>query len=180
MKIILTELQVKKIIDEQSDGSFDRRYSTATAAEKSNADNRQMVKAIINMDPHDRNQLLSFAAAFVPVIGPALSLGIAAYDAKTYFQQGKKKEAGLSLFLALLPGMGAVVSKIPGIKQLGVKGMSTLGKKIIDGGRNLTALENEVVLAVKSHPQIYSLAKDDIKSKMASAGYDVVTGQKKV
>ena len=76
--------------------------------------------------------------------------------------------------------MGAVVSKIPGVKQLGVKGMSTLGKKIIDGGRNLTPLENQVMLAVKNNPQVYSLAKDDIKSRMTSAGYDVVTGQKKV
>ena len=174
MKIILTESQVERLVSEQIllpgifGGTGVQKVATTAAAK------------FLNMDPHDRNQLLSFAAAFVPVIGPALSLGIAAHDAKIYLQQGKKKEAGLSLFLALLPGMGAVVSKIPGVKQLGVKGMSTLGKKIIDGGRNLTPLENQVMLAVKNNPQVYSLAKDDIKSRMTSAGYDVVTGQKKV
>jgi hypothetical protein len=168
MKIILSESQVERLVSEQM-LSFMSPFAGPLG-----------VKSLLEMDPHDRNALFSFAAAFVPIIGPALSLGIAAYDAKTYLQQGKKKEAGLSLFLALLPGIGAVVSKIPGIKQLGAKGMSALAKKIIAGGKNLTPLENEIMRIVSNNKQIYSYAKDEIKSKMTSAGYDVVTGQKKV
>ena len=94
MKIILTESQVKRLVTEQSEGSFDRRYSTASAAEKSNAGNKQMVKALINMDPHTRNTILAIGVAFIPVVGPALSMGVAAYDAKLYWNEGKKKTRG--------------------------------------------------------------------------------------
>jgi hypothetical protein len=167
--IILTESQVKKLITEQSELSFDRRYSTASAAEKSNVGNKQMVNAVINMDPHTRNAILAIGVAFIPVVGPALSMGVAAYDAKSYWNEGKKKEASLSLFLGLLP----IISKIPVFKQLGAKGMSGLASKIIAGGTELTALENEVIQILKTNPKLLDAAKGYIKNKAISVGVDV-------
>jgi hypothetical protein len=167
--IILTESQVERLINEQSEASFDRRYSTATAAEKSNAGNKQMVKAFINMDPHTRNTILAIGVAFIPVVGPALSMGVAAYDAKLYWNEGKKKEAALTLFLGLLP----VISKIPAIKQLGTKGMSQLATKIIAGTTELTALENEVVKVLKVNPSLIESARTYIKNQAISKGVDV-------
>ena len=172
MKIILTESQVKRLVTEQSEGSFDRRYSTASAAEKSNAGNKQMVKALINMDPHTRNTILAIGVAFIPVVGPALSMGVAAYDAKLYWNEGKKKEAALALFLGLLP----VISKIPVFKQLGAKGLSGLANKIITGSTELTALENEFVQVLKTNPNLIESAKGYLKNKAISSGVDMTQG----
>jgi hypothetical protein len=49
MKILITESQLRKIISEQSDASFDRRYGTADAAAKTNADNRALVNSVANI-----------------------------------------------------------------------------------------------------------------------------------
>jgi hypothetical protein len=163
MKIILTESQVDRLINEQSEGSFDRRYSTATAAEKSNAANKQLVNALVNMDPHTRNDLLAFGLAFVPVVGPALSLGMSMYNAKTYYNEGKKKEAGLALFLGLLPGISTVVAKVPGVKQLGAKGMSLLADKIVLGGK-LTGFENQIATKLVGDPSIVKIADVYLKN----------------
>jgi hypothetical protein len=112
---------------------LDRQYSTYAGAQKANADNKKLVNDIINMDPHTRNAILGLAALAVPLIGPALSAGIELYDAKMYYDEGDKKSAGLSAMFALLPGASILVNKIPGVKQLGSKGMSLLANKLSKG-----------------------------------------------
>lgn len=112
---------------------LDRQYSTYAGAQKANADNKKLVNDIINMDPHTRNAILGLAALAIPLIGPALSAGIELYDAKMYYDEGDKRSAGLSAMFALLPGASILVNKIPGVKQLGSKGMSLLANKLSKG-----------------------------------------------
>lgn len=171
MKIILTESQVERLIIEQSELSFDRRFGTAAAAEKSNAGNRQMVNAVLNMDPHTRNELLAFGAAFIPVVGPFVSMGIATYDAKTLWDEGHKKEAALTFAFGMLP----LVSKIPIFKQIGTKGISTLARKIVSGSAELTALEKDFILALKTHPEFLHTVKEHIRNKAIASGINVAT-----
>ena len=172
MKIILTESQVERLVSEQIllpgifGGSEAQKVATTAVAK------------YLNLDPHTRNSILSIGAYFIPYVGPALSSGIQAYDVSLYLKEGKNKEAGLTLFLMCLPLIGSVVQKIPGVKQLGTKGMSLLSKKIISNGA-LTPLENSVVSSIKSNTKLIDIAKQQINSRLANAGYDAIAGAKK-
>ena len=172
MKIILTESQVERLVSEQIllpgifGGSEAQKVATTAVAK------------YLNLDPHTRNSILSIGAYFIPYVGPALSSGIQAYDVSLYLKEGKNKEAGLTLFLMCLPLIGSVVQKIPGVKQLGTKGMSLLSKKIISNGA-LSPLENSVVSSIKSNTKLIDIAKQQINSRLANAGYDAIAGAKK-
>jgi hypothetical protein len=170
--IILTESQVDRLISEQIllPGIFSGSDVQKTAI--------KATAKYLNMDPHTRNAILSIGAYFIPYVGPALSTGIQAYDASLYLKEGKNKEAGLTLFLMCLPLIGSVVQKIPGVKQLGTKGMSLLSKKIISNGA-LSPLENSVVSSIKSNTKLIDIAKQQINSRLANSGYDAIAGAKK-
>lgn len=117
---------------------LDRQYSTYAGAQKANADNKKLVNDIINMDPHTRNAILGVAAALAtgglgPLIAGGIALGIGLYDAKLYYDEGDTKSAGLSAMFAMLPGVGSLLNKIPGVKQLGTKGMALLANKLSKG-----------------------------------------------
>jgi hypothetical protein len=73
---------------------------------------------------------LQIVTAFVPVVGWAVSAGIGLIDAKMYYDEKDTKTAGLVAIFSVLPGIGKLVKKIPGVNQLGKKGMSALAKKL--------------------------------------------------
>jgi hypothetical protein len=73
---------------------------------------------------------LQIATAFIPVVGWAVSAGIGLIDAKMYYDEKDTKTAGLVAIFSVLPGIGKLVQKIPGVNQLGKKGMSLLAKKL--------------------------------------------------
>jgi hypothetical protein len=110
-------------------------------------------KPVYPIDAHGLNTILSIGTAFIPVVGPFISAGISLYDAKTYYDQGDTKTAGLTAFLSLLPGIGNIVSKMPGVKQLGAKGMSQLALKISKNGAStkLTKTETQIVNYLKNN-----------------------------
>jgi hypothetical protein len=74
--------------------------------------------------------VLQIGTAFIPVIGWAVSAGIGLIDANEYRKEGDPKTAGLVAIFSVLPGIGKLVTKIPGVNQLGKKGMSALAKKL--------------------------------------------------
>lgn len=148
MEILITESQLQYIIREQGhlDTNFEtNKWSTPERAEASNQANKDLVNMVVNMNPHTINQILGIGALFIPLVGPAISAGIATYDASLYYREGKKQEAAVTMILGLLPGIGAVANKIPGIKTLGQKGMNVLADKIAKGVTKLTPLESEVL-----------------------------------
>lgn len=79
---------------------------------------------------HNVLTVLQIATAFVPVVGWAVSAGIGLVDAKMYYDEKDTKTAGLVAMFSILPGVGKIIQKIPGVKQLGKKGMATLAKKL--------------------------------------------------
>lgn len=141
-------------LKEQNDLAFDRRYGTAAAAEKSNRENRELVNSILNIDPHTRNMILGIASAFIPVVGPFIAAGIGMYDAKQYYDEGDTKTAGLIAMFSILPGVGTIVSKIPGVKQLGTKGMTALASKLSKGVKITNPTEIEIVNAIGKNRQL--------------------------
>jgi len=101
---------------------------------------------------HELAMPLSIVTAFIPVIGLALSSGIALLDAGKYYQEGDRLNAGSMAVFALLPGIGSIASKIPGIKKLGSYGMAQLGKKLATSKNPvLTKLEMAIVKDMSKH-----------------------------
>lgn len=141
-------------LKEQNDLAFDRRYGTAAAAEKSNRENRELVNAILNIDPHTRNMILGIASAFIPVVGPFIAAGIGLYDAKQYYDEGDTKTAGLIAMFSIMPGVGSIVAKIPGVKQLGTKGMTALASKLSMGTKITNPTEIEIVNLIGKNKQL--------------------------
>jgi len=173
MKYIISERQYKLLI-EQSDYAMDRRGNAAlnAAGVRSDKDYKtvnQVIKKSSEMtstvDPHTAAMVLGIGAAFIPVVGPFISAGIGLADAALYYKEGDTKTAGMVAMFSLMPGIGGIVSKIPGIKQLGVNGMSALASKIAKGVKITDPTELAVVNGIsKSSEFIKSSLNTQVKS----------------
>ena len=75
--------------------------------------------------------LASIVAAFVPG-GKLVSTGLELADCGLYYSEGEKEKAAWACAFALLPGAISMATKIPGVKELGKKGMAVLGKKLFN------------------------------------------------
>lgn len=157
MKYFITERQLK-IIVEQNDWWNRPRYEKREL-EKST----KLLNKMSNLDPHTVATILQIGTAFIPVAGPFISAAIGLADAALYYSENDKKSAGITAALSVLPFVGSVVSKIPGVKQLGAKGMAALASKLGKGGSNLTKAEVEVANAIKANEIL-------IKNELSSAG----------
>jgi hypothetical protein len=160
----------KRLLSEQSDAAFDRRYGTAAAAAKTNAQNRAMINSVVDwykQNSHEVNQVLQIGTAFIPVIGPFVSAGIGLVDASMYSNEGRKGEAGVTAFFAMLPAIGSVVSKIPGVKQLGQKGMQSLASKLLTKAP-LNAVEQGVVSGINLNKALVKQETNNVIKSMAS------------
>jgi hypothetical protein len=116
---------------------------------------------------HDVNQVLQIGTAFIPVVGPFISAGIGLVDASMYSNEGRKGEAGVAAFFALLPGIGSVVSKVPGVKQLGQKGMQALASKLLTKAP-LSAVEQGVVNGINLNKALIKQETSNVIKSMAS------------
>lgn len=169
MKLVITESQLKKIILEQSEAGFDRRYGTADAAAKTNADNRALVNSVSNwykQNIHTVNTVLQIGTAFIPFVGPFISAGIGLADAGIYYKNGDSKKAGLVALLSLLPGVSKVVSEIPAIAQLGQKGMAALAVKLGTNGA-LTSTETAIVDGLAKNAGMVQQESSNLIQKLA-------------
>jgi hypothetical protein len=114
-----------------------------------------------NNNPHALYEVLGIATIIIPYIGPLLSSGFGLLDAELYYKEGDTKTAALVGAFALLPGFGAVVSKIPGVKQLGVKGMSLLASKISKGKKITSSLEILVINEINRYKDLVKSALEN-------------------
>jgi hypothetical protein len=131
---------------------------------------------------HTLRTVLSIGSSFIPIIGPFIAVGISLYDAAEYYTEGDTKNAGLTAMLAFLPGTASLFKKIPGIQQLGEKGMKILSdklvkniplnkveKEIIDGiaaNKDLVAQELSKITANTAKNAIGSTSKTAVKEKL--------------
>jgi hypothetical protein len=77
---------------------------------------------------HGLIDIAALGAAFIPLVGPFISLGLELGNAALYASEGDKYTAGLSLAFTLIPA-GQLIRRIPAVKQLGRNGLVTLLKK---------------------------------------------------
>ena len=120
--------------------------------------------------------IAEIGSMFIPVIGPFLAMGFGLGDAALYAKEGDKTSAGISAAFSVLPGIGAIATKIPGIKQLGKEGMEQLGKKVIgkEAGA-LTKTEQEVLQDISKNQKLIkqetaSVLKDRAVSRFNPKG----------
>ena len=152
MNIVITEQQYMLILEQRSDAAMDAQ-----------------AKAISNLPSEYKRTLLTIfgiGAAFIPVVGPFISAGIGLADAGMYYQEGDKKTAGVVAVFSMLPFVGSIVSKIPGVKELGTKGMALLASKL-SKGQKLTQLESEIVNSINKFKQLINSELTKVSSKIS-------------
>jgi hypothetical protein len=128
------------------------------------------------IDDHTASTILSIATAFIPVVGPFISAGIQLYDAAKYYKEGDSKSAGMQVMFALLPGAGAVISKIPGVKELGTNGMKTLATKL-STKVPLTKLESEVAAGLSANQSLVRQELSKLTAQTAKKTAETATEQ---
>lgn len=162
MKIIIRESQFNRILSEQVKptltlSSPSKLQSTTNVA----SGTINPTTGISDGDLHDFMAALAIGTAFIPYAGPFISAGIGLVDAGMYYNEGDKKSAGIMAALSMLPFIG----RIPGVKELGAKGMAALASKINFGGK-LTQTEINVVKSINSNPSL-------VKSELTTAANQV-------
>lgn len=159
MKLLITESQLKRLISEQVPGltpagGYDYQKPAAIKAAGD-----QAVKMVKNfkLGPHEVMAIAQFASAVLipPPGGLAVAAAIGVLDAYQYKLEKNNRMAGLTLLMAALPGIASIANEVPGIKQLGSKGMAALASKLEKGITAFAPEESAVVDFVSAHlPQI--------------------------
>lgn len=163
MKILVTEIQYSNIIEpfiqEQDLGLKGKTLAPKYAPPK------EFGKSNPGGDVHTRNTVLQIVTAFIPYVGPFISAGIGATDARLYWNEGDKTSAVITGVFSMLP----FLKFVPGAKELGSKGMSLLSDKLLKGGK-LTNAELEIIKKIKDYtPEIKdSMSKMGTKLKNVS------------
>ena len=105
---------------------------------------------------HFYNNAAAFAAFLVPFVGTAISSTIFAMDADQSFNEGDKVGGTIGMVFALMPGIGAIVNKVPGVRQLGAKGMYALSEKFLAGSGKvaISNLEKQVLQGLSKYKDL--------------------------
>jgi hypothetical protein len=154
MKIIISESQYNLILEQKSDKAMDAQAKAIGTLTNS-------------IDKHTLMTILAIGSVFIPVVGPFISAGIGLADAGMYYQEGDSKSAGLTAVLSMLPFVGSIVTKIPGVKQLGVKGMAALASKLSSGSK-LTKGEYEIAIAIKNNQGLINSELKSVSSVLSN------------
>lgn len=146
MKIIITENQYNLILEQKSDYAMDSQANAIarSAGIRSQKDyntvntitKKAMDVTMGNMDKHTAMTILQIGTAFIPFVGPFISMGIGLADAAMYYKDGDKKTAGLVGALSCIPGIGGLSSKL-GLTKWTAQSLGALGKKISMGSKLL-------------------------------------------
>jgi hypothetical protein len=124
---------------------------------------------------HDVMMAASIAALLIPIPGVnvAVSTAIAGADAAMYWNEGDKYTGGFIAVLSAIPLIGQLATKIPGVKQLGARGIKILAGKLAQAQKGakpaFTAAEQAIVKALGTNKAL--VAKQTaayLKKKAAS------------
>ena len=131
------------------------------------AKDEELARGWYKQNAHIVNNVLQIGALFIPVIGPLVTAGIGVADAAVYAKEGRTTEAGIVAAFSLLPGMASVVTKIPGVKQLGQKGMTALATKLL-AKTPLNSVEQGVMVGVQANAALIRQEANNVVKNMAS------------
>lgn len=201
MKILIKESQYRLLVEQQTpqggnqsrvtNADFKKaerdklynntqKFADSTAVTFKGIDGKQKSTAtsikVGKIQPVDTSTyltILEIGTAFIPVVGPFISAGIGLYGAADLYHKGQKAEAGVAAFFSILPGLGKVVQKIPGIAKLGEKGLTALGTKIASK-QGLTEFERGVVKSITKDIAFFKQEASRAIKTMATKGINKV------
>jgi hypothetical protein len=177
MRYVVTERQLKLLVEqpesrfgpEQFMSHSERQDFHSGNSEKAGAalmsGSKKQMDYVHSIDPHTVMTIAAFGTAFIPLVGPFISSGIAMADAAMYYKQGDTKTAGLVGLFSLIPVIGGLAAKL-GLGQVTSKIMSEIAKKISFGGK-FSAAEVQIVNKVA---QYRNLIQQEITKLSAKAG----------
>jgi hypothetical protein len=177
MRYVITERQLKLLVEqpesrfgpEQFMSHSERQDFHSGNSEKAGAalmsGSKKQMDYVHSIDPHTVMTIAAFGTAFIPLVGPFISSGIAMADAAMYYKQGDTKTAGLVGLFSLIPVIGGLAAKL-GLGQVTSKIMSEIAKKISFGGK-FSAAEVQIVNKVA---QYRNLIQQEITKLSAKAG----------
>jgi hypothetical protein len=84
-------------------------------------------------------------------------------DAAQYYKEGDKTSASLTAIFSMIPFIG----KIPGVKELGNKGMSALASKLSKGVKTFSPAEIKVLNAIKQNESIIKQGLTNASKKIS-------------
>jgi len=180
---------VKRIVAEQPESRYGPEqymsHSERQAFHSGNAEragaalmsgSKKQMDFVHSINPHTLLAVVGLASVFIPIVGPFVAAGIGMIDAGLYLKEGKKKEAAIVGLFSLLPGILTVTKLIPGITQLGSKGMSLLGSKVASGAA-LTSAEVKIVDSIVANQAIIKTEAEALVKNIASQGANKVANQ---
>ena len=135
---------------------------------------RKMAEDWYKQNAHTVNNILQIGSLFIPVIGPLVTAGIGLADAAVFAKEGRTTEAGIVAAFSLLPGMASVVSKIPGVSQLGQKGMTALATKVL-AKTPLNSVEQSVMTGVQANAALIRQESNNTVRNLATKAIAKVT-----
>lgn len=153
MNIIITESQCKRILIEQPESRFSFGYNPWSKDPNNLRDSmkrqQEFISDVSDFIYENRHGLLDIAsvgAAFIPIVGPFISIGLELGNAALYASEGDEYSAGLTLAFTLIPG-GQLIRRIPAIKNMTKGGLRQLMKKVSNPktAKTLTKTEKELM-----------------------------------
>lgn len=151
MRYLITERQYRVIIEQWWNDPKHPEWKKYAPTDYEKGELKKSETVLNNLDPHTIATIFQIGTAFIPFVGPFISAGIGLADAGMYYKEGDNKAAGLTAAFSMLPFVGKLVSKIPGVKQLGKQGMAALSTKIAKGSKYFTQAEIEILNAVTKY-----------------------------
>jgi hypothetical protein len=123
----------------------------------------------IDENKHGLLDIAAIGTAFIPLVGPFISLGLELGNAALYANEGDNYSAGLALSFALIPG-GQLIRRIPSVKKLGRNGLASLLKKAKNPKlvKTLTKTEKESLEQINKNSKWITLtAAKELSKKIA-------------
>jgi hypothetical protein len=134
-------------------------------------------RGVFIADKHTGMEILGMGSLFLGPIGLLVGAGIGLIDAAMYAEEGEGYDAGLTAVFSLLPVIGPIINKIPGIKTLGKNGMSSLIKKI-KGGDKLTKIEKEVIDGIEKNKNFITQEYNKFLTNVINKNKDKILNSK--
>lgn len=181
MKIILSESQFNRILSEQVKKPITAPSATLTPSNQSSVlkPTTNVKSGTINStqgsgnnyDLHDLMTVLAIGTAFIPFAGPFISAGIGLADAALYYKEGDKSSAGVTAAFSMIPFIG----RIPGVKELGSKGMALLGSKLAKGVKIFTPAETKALNGIKQNEALIKEGLENASKKLPTVTKEIQT-----
>jgi len=161
---VMSEQKPDNLMPFQPDAPQYRKKDGTLDTEKYQKD-MSSVYEFVDEYKHGLIDIAAIGALFIPVVGPALSLGLELANSSLYFSEDDPYKGGFALAFALIPG-GEMIAKIPAVKKLGKEGLQKLLKKAKIQNAKFSKTELEALEQINKNKKWLTLTAAKQASKL--------------